>query len=118
MKLYWSLTSAVAALVMSLGGYAQSVTLHHVHGLAYSADGKRLMIPSHYGLAVYQNGKWYKAPGPQHDYMGFSATAKRPDSQQGRRQDVGQARPRGRDRLPLARHGLEYECHLRVESRA
>jgi hypothetical protein len=55
---------------------AQSVTLHHVHGLAYSGDGKRLMIPSHHGLAVYQNGKWSKAPGPQHDYMGFSATAR------------------------------------------
>jgi hypothetical protein len=25
---------------------------------------------------VYENGKWTKAPGPQHDYMGFSATAK------------------------------------------
>ena len=51
-------------------------TLTHVHGLSYSADGKRLMIPSHHGLAVYENGKWSKAPGPQHDYMGFSATAK------------------------------------------
>ncbi len=57
--------------------FAQSiVTLTHVHGLSYSADGKRLMIPSHHGLAVYENGKWSKAPGPQHDYMGFSATAK------------------------------------------
>ena len=54
----------------------QSITLHHVHGLAYSGDGKRLMIPSHHGLAVYREGKWSKAPGPQHDYMGFSATAK------------------------------------------
>jgi photosystem II stability/assembly factor-like uncharacterized protein len=54
----------------------QSVTLHHVHGLAYSGDGKRLMIPSHNGLAVYQDGKWSKAPGPQHDYMGFTATAR------------------------------------------
>lgn len=53
-----------------------AVTLTHVHGLAYSGDGKRLMIPSHHGLAVYENGKWSKAPGPQHDYMGFSATAK------------------------------------------
>jgi photosystem II stability/assembly factor-like uncharacterized protein len=47
-----------------------------VHGLAYSADGNRLMIPSHQGLAIYENGKWSKAPGPQHDYMGFSATAR------------------------------------------
>lgn len=53
-----------------------AVTLTHVHGLAYSADGKRLMIPSHHGLAVYANGRWSKAPGPQHDYMGFSATAR------------------------------------------
>ena len=56
--------------------HAQNVTLAHVHGLAYSGDGKRLMIPSHHGLAVYEKGKWSKAPGPQHDYMGFSATAK------------------------------------------
>jgi photosystem II stability/assembly factor-like uncharacterized protein len=56
--------------------YAQTVTLTHVHGLAYSPDGKQLMIPSHHGLAVYRNGKWSKAPGPRHDYMGFSATAK------------------------------------------
>jgi photosystem II stability/assembly factor-like uncharacterized protein len=55
---------------------AQNVTLTHVHGLAYSADGKQLMIPSHHGLAVYSEGKWAKAPGPEHDYMGFSATAK------------------------------------------
>ncbi|MGH8222143.1 MAG: F510_1955 family glycosylhydrolase [Woeseiaceae bacterium] len=52
------------------------MTLVHVHGLAYSPDGTRLMIPSHHGLAVYENGKWSKAPGPQHDYMGFSATAR------------------------------------------
>lgn len=53
-----------------------SVTLTHVHGMSYSADGKKLMIPSHHGLAVYEAGKWSKAPGPQHDYMGFSATAR------------------------------------------
>jgi hypothetical protein len=55
---------------------AQSITLHHVHGLAYSSDGKRLMIPSHHGLAIFQDGKWSKAAGPEHDYMGFVATAK------------------------------------------
>jgi photosystem II stability/assembly factor-like uncharacterized protein len=50
------------------------VTLVHVHGLSYSSDGKRLLIPSHVGLAIYENGKWSKAPGPEHDYMGFSGT--------------------------------------------
>jgi photosystem II stability/assembly factor-like uncharacterized protein len=65
-------------LCLAAGGAmaAQPVTLHHVHGLSYSGDGKRLMIPSHHGLAIYENGKWSKAPGPEHDYMGFAATAK------------------------------------------
>lgn len=67
---------AFAAVLVSVGVAQAAVTLTHVHGLAYSADGKRLMIPSHHGLAVYEKGKWSKAPGPQHDYMGFSATAK------------------------------------------
>jgi len=53
---------------------AGTVTLTHVHGLAYSADGKKIYIPSHHGLAIYSGGKWSKALGPQHDYMGFSAT--------------------------------------------
>ena len=52
-------------------------TLTHVHGLAYSADGKQLMVPSHHGLAVYREGKWSKAPGPLHDYMGFATTRTR-----------------------------------------
>lgn len=49
-------------------------SLHHVHGLAYSADGKQLLVPAHYGIAVYANGRWNKMPGPDHDYMGFSVT--------------------------------------------
>jgi len=52
----------------------EAITLTHVHGLSYSADGARIMIPSHHGLAVYENGRWSKAAGPAHDYMGFSAT--------------------------------------------
>ena len=55
MKILLGLLLAVAG-----SAYAQgAVTLTHVHG-----------------LAVYENGRWSKAPGPQHDYMGFSATAK------------------------------------------
>ncbi|HEX6320157.1 MAG TPA: glycosyl hydrolase [Burkholderiales bacterium] len=66
-------------ILVAIAGAAHAqapLTLTHVHGLAYSSDGKRLMIPSHHGLAVYENGKWSKAPGPEHDYMGFSATAR------------------------------------------
>ena len=59
----------------SMPARAQSpVTITHVHGLAYSTDGKQLMIPSHHGLAVFADGSWSKAAGPAHDYMGFSAT--------------------------------------------
>ncbi len=54
-----------------------AATLTHVHGLAYSADGKELIVPSHHGLAVYRDGKWSKAPGPAHDYMGYSASRNR-----------------------------------------
>lgn len=52
----------------------EKVQLMHVHGLAYSPDGKKILIPSHQGLAVYSDSGWSRAPGPQHDYMGFSAT--------------------------------------------
>jgi hypothetical protein len=76
MKSRWNWIAALAVSLIGALAQAQNVSLTHVHGLAYSSDGKRLMIPSHHGLAVYQNGKWSKAPGPQHDYMGFSATAK------------------------------------------
>jgi photosystem II stability/assembly factor-like uncharacterized protein len=65
----------ILAALMLAGTAQAQVTLVHVHGLSYSADGKRLMIPSHFGLAVYENGKWSKAPGPEHDYMGFAATS-------------------------------------------
>jgi photosystem II stability/assembly factor-like uncharacterized protein len=37
------------------------------------------MIPSHIGLADYEfeRRRWSKAPGPEHDYMGFAATRDR-----------------------------------------
>lgn len=52
----------------------EKVELMHVHGLAYSPDGKKILIPSHHGLAVFDGSAWSKSAGPQHDYMGFSAT--------------------------------------------
>ncbi|MDH3600930.1 MAG: glycosyl hydrolase [Candidatus Tectomicrobia bacterium] len=51
-----------------------SLTLTHIHGLSFSPDGAQLFIPSHHGLAIYSKGGWSPAPGPQHDYMGFSVT--------------------------------------------
>jgi hypothetical protein len=70
-------TAASALLFASLAvgaAIAAPVTLTHVHGLGYSADGRQLLVPSHDGLSVYAGGRWSKAKGPTHDYMGFSAT--------------------------------------------
>lgn len=76
-------TKAFGPVVLSLGiclalpaSAASLVTLTHVHGLSYSADGKRIIVPSHDGIAAYSSGKWSKAAGPAHDYMGFSSTRK------------------------------------------
>jgi hypothetical protein len=66
---------AIAALLTAAAAYGQ-VKLVHVHGLSYSSDGTRILIPSHVGMAIYEQGKWSKAPGPEHDYMGFSGTAR------------------------------------------
>lgn len=52
----------------------EAVALTHVHGLSFSADGARIIVPSHHGLAMFENGRWSKAGGPAHDYMGYSAT--------------------------------------------
>jgi hypothetical protein len=67
-----ALTFGVLAVSPVRGGSA--LTLTHVHGLSYSPDGKQLLVPSHHGLAVYADGRWFMAEGSAHDYMGFSAT--------------------------------------------
>jgi len=81
MKAKQKFHGAVLALMLSVLGVplasaATPVTLMHVHGLAFSADGKQLEIPSHQGLAIYNGGQWSKAAGPEHDYMGFSMTSR------------------------------------------
>ena len=64
----------LGAATTTLVHAGEPVTLMHVHGLSYSANGKQLLIPSHDGLTVLEDGHWSKAAGPAHDYMGFSAT--------------------------------------------
>ncbi len=48
--------------------------LTHIHGLGYSADGSRLLVPAHDGFRIYADGKWQQPDVPAHDYMGFNAT--------------------------------------------
>lgn len=66
----------VLAFAATAGTLRAEQILHHVHGLAFTADGKTLMVPAHIGLAVYRDGRWSKAPGPAHDFMGFSLADK------------------------------------------
>ena len=69
------LPAMVVGLAAATAAHAgEALTLTHVHGLSFSADGARIIIPSHHGLAVFEQGRWSKAPGPAHDYMGYSAT--------------------------------------------
>ena len=72
--LNWSWLVSLAVCLALPARAASSVTLTHVHGLSYSADGKQIFVPSHHGIATYSSGKWSKAAGPEHDYMGFSST--------------------------------------------
>jgi photosystem II stability/assembly factor-like uncharacterized protein len=73
----WVAVAAMAAAILAVPASADpNVTLVHVHGLSYSPDGKQLFVPSHVGLAIYSEGRWSKAPGPEHDFMGFSATGR------------------------------------------
>jgi hypothetical protein len=66
---------AILAIAALQPAFAQDeVTLRHAHGLGYSADGLQIMIPNHYGIAVYARQRWSMAPAPAYDYMGFSVT--------------------------------------------
>ena len=46
--------------------------LFHVHGLAFSPDGKSLLVPAHTGLAAFRDDGWSEVNGPIHDFAGFS----------------------------------------------
>lgn len=64
-----------AVLASLLPATAQAIIeLRHAHGIGYSADGSQILIPNHYGIAVYSEGRWSKVAGPAHDYMGFVVT--------------------------------------------
>jgi hypothetical protein len=66
---------AVVALISLAPVCAQAlVELRHAHGVGYSADGSQILVPNHFGIAVYSEGRWSKAPGPPNDFMGFVVT--------------------------------------------
>lgn len=50
------------------------VELRHAHGIGYSADGSQILVPDHFGIAVYSEGRWSRVPGAPNDFMGFVVT--------------------------------------------
>lgn len=62
-------------LLVAMPGRADTApSLMHIHGLAFSVDGQRLMVSSHDGLTAYEQGRWSRATAPGHDYKGLAAT--------------------------------------------
>ncbi|NDI35239.1 F510_1955 family glycosylhydrolase [Chengkuizengella sediminis] len=50
------------------------VEFGHVHGMGYNSGGNHLLLASHTGLKVYEEGNWREGDGANHDYMGFAMT--------------------------------------------
>lgn len=73
MKAQWFILAIALALANAASG-RETLPLRHAHGLGYSADGARIMIPGHQGLMVHEGGRWSIAPGPERDFMGFAVT--------------------------------------------
>lgn len=61
----------VSAAILSGTGEKQ-VDMTHIHGVGYSGDGMRILVPAHDGIKVYEKGVWSAGLGEKHDYMGFS----------------------------------------------
>jgi hypothetical protein len=51
---------------------AASINLIHIHGLAYSQNGDKVMVATHDGIKAYEGGHWHLGEGEGHDYMGYA----------------------------------------------
>lgn len=72
----WILSLAgfiISGAAASVGGRTNEMSVPHIHGLGYSVDGERLLMPAHEGIVAFSEGHWSQGPGEKHDYMGFSA---------------------------------------------
>lgn len=65
--------AALVAFIVADVAFAQSLR-SHVHGLAYTADGRALLIASHGGLVAYRDGQWRQAGDSTYDLIGLSVT--------------------------------------------
>lgn len=49
-----------------------AITIPHLHGIGYSADGRQIIVAAHDGLRIVQDGIWSIPASPPHDYMGYA----------------------------------------------
>lgn len=72
------LTVAAIAAACSSGAAEKTeapktpVTMQHIHGAGFNADGTQLQVAAHDGLRIYEKGAWQNPNLPRHDYMGFA----------------------------------------------
>lgn len=69
----WVLNNQDSNTVLGGGDSEQSaIQMPHLHGLSFSSDGGRLLVPAHIGLVVFENDRWTLPNLPAHDYMGYA----------------------------------------------
>lgn len=52
---------------------AKDVRVDHIHGLGYPGSGDSLMLATHHGPLLFEEGVWKETTSEKHDYMGFQA---------------------------------------------
>jgi len=62
----------ISGAVSLTGNMTKEIIMPDIHGLGYSNDGQRILVPAHSGIKVYSQGHWSSGQGEQNDYMGFT----------------------------------------------
>lgn len=57
------------------GGADEAVTFPEIHGLGYSADGKKLYVATQEGIRIWAEGKWGVPDLPKHNLISFSVVS-------------------------------------------
>ena len=53
----------------------QVISLDHIHGMGWDADGEALTVATHTGLRTFAESRWFESSGPAHDYIALAPTA-------------------------------------------
>ncbi len=51
-----------------------AIEIPHLHGIGFSGDGQTVVVAAHEGTRIFRDGTWQKPAGPEHDYMGYTAS--------------------------------------------